>query len=536
MARGSGGAAGGHVRAGPGVRARGRPRRTRRRPGRYDAAPHRPPDGPRPGPDRARRAPDRRGGRAGHTRGGGHRALPDALPPGARGRLRAAAADSPRDREPGLGGCAHRAGDPAAGPGLRDPDRAVHAGTRGPPVAGPGPPVRPLRRRRARAPHAGRPPPRRRAGTSDPRGHRPLSPGQPRRPPARLRLVGRARARCHPLRRAGRRGHRTQARRRRPRAADGAHRAAARSRGLLAAAPGRGRVPRRGRGHRHVRGGARPDHRSARPPRTPRPSGGSGADPAVRADGVLARSGHSCRARAGRHRACSRAHRPDRSVRLRQEHRARRRRRRAARELGPDHRGRQRPGVARPGELAGAGGLPAAAPLAARRHGRGQRLRGQARRLGRGRPRRPGRVRPGVGLPGHGPRRGRCGSLGRPARPARDGTCCRVRPALRRARRADGAPRRRHRAGAAPRGAAARRRPVRDRGGAQPGARGGRRPGRAPARAAGDRRSRTCRRRGSAAEPRPPPCRTCHPHRRVRASGSPGRRPSPCWLRPPAWP
>ena len=70
----------------------------------------------------------------------------------------------------------------------------------------------------------------------------------------RLRVLGRARARRHVVGRAGRRDRRRPARARRPRPADRARRAAAGAGGLLAAAPRRRGVPRRGGGRRDLRG------------------------------------------------------------------------------------------------------------------------------------------------------------------------------------------------------------------------------------------------------------------------------------------
>ena len=71
---------------------------------------------------------------------------------------------------------------------------------------------------------------------------------------ARLRVLGRARARGHAVGRAGRRHRRAAAGSGRPRPAHRAGRAAARPGGLLAAAPGRRRVPRRRRGRGDLRG------------------------------------------------------------------------------------------------------------------------------------------------------------------------------------------------------------------------------------------------------------------------------------------
>ena len=76
----------------------------------------------------------------------------------------------------------------------------------------------------------------------------------PAHPADRVRLVAGARAGRHAVGRAGRGDRRRPAGRRLARAAHRARRPAARARGLLAAAPGRGRVPRCRRGRRHLRG------------------------------------------------------------------------------------------------------------------------------------------------------------------------------------------------------------------------------------------------------------------------------------------
>ena len=144
--------------------------------------------------------------------------------------------------------------------GLATRDRAQAA------VARAGVALGALPRRDARPADAGGVPPGRGPVGHDPRDHRPLPAAHPADAADRVRLLGRARAGGDAVGRAGRGHRRHPARARRPGPRDRAGRAAARPRGLLAAAPRRRGVPRRRRGRRDLRGRERPGRRRRRDP------------------------------------------------------------------------------------------------------------------------------------------------------------------------------------------------------------------------------------------------------------------------------
>ena len=260
-----------HARAGAGRRAgrsgrgrcserpRGGPSRDR---GRHVTAP--------PADDRRRRARPprlhRSGLGAGHPRGLGCRALPHPVPSGAGAGHPAAAAHRRRHRHPGPAQRGHRAVHAAAGAGVRCPGRPGHPRPGPRAVAGDVLAVRPLPRRRPRPADAGGAPPGARAVLADRSDHEPL-PGRLTADPAdRVRLVAGARARGHAVGGPGRGDRRRPPGRWVARAPHRARRPAARPRGVLAAAAGRGRVPRCRRGRGHLRGrprrarGARQGH------------------------------------------------------------------------------------------------------------------------------------------------------------------------------------------------------------------------------------------------------------------------------------
>ena len=183
------------------------------------------------------------------------RAVPHPLPPGAGPGLRAARR-SPSSRSPprtSLSAVIVLATLPA-GAGLRRPRRSRHPRPRRAAVAGDVLAVGALPRRDAGAADAGGLPPGRGPDRQHPRGHRPLPPGQPRRrcgiafaSSAVLELV----ATLSVALVAVTVGVRLAARP--PRPAHRPGRPAPRARGLLAAAPGRRRVPRGGRGRGDLR-------------------------------------------------------------------------------------------------------------------------------------------------------------------------------------------------------------------------------------------------------------------------------------------
>ena len=345
---GAGRGAGGRGRWSVARRRRGGPGRGR---GRHVTAP--------PADDRRRRArrPDRRppgavvGARHPRCRGG--RALPHPLPAGAGAGHRAAAARpwssiATQDLLSAVIVLLTLPLVPVFGAlvGLATRDRAREQWREMSSLSGP------LPRRRARAAHAGGAPPGARAVR---RGSRAITDRYRRRlaadPADRLRVLAGPRARGHAVGRPGRGHRRRPAGRWLARAAHRAGRPAAGARGLLAAAPGRGRVPRCRRGRGDLRGRPRP----LAEPATSRTVARTALRPSVRRS-----SSRTCRSPtpAGATRAVARldAVIPAAGltvvtgpVRVRQVHPARRPGRAAAALGGIDHRGRRSRSAAPPG-------------------------------------------------------------------------------------------------------------------------------------------------------------------------------------------
>ncbi len=239
-------------------RRRGRSPLGRARGQRRTPAPRRAPAGA----GRARRGPGPALA-AGDPGGQRHRALPDPLPAGPGAGSRAAAPHRRSDRHAGRPQRGHRGGHAAAGAGLRHPRGVGDPGPRRCPVARAVVAVGALPRRGARPADAGRVPTCAGTVVDDPPDHRRLPAPEHGDPARRLRQLGRPRAGRHAVGRPGRGDRGAPARRRRPRPAHRAGGAAPRARGLLAAATGGRRVPRRRRG----RGGLRAAQRGPRRPR-----------------------------------------------------------------------------------------------------------------------------------------------------------------------------------------------------------------------------------------------------------------------------
>ncbi len=227
-----------HRAGGPSRERRGQVRTARPAPGAGHAA----------GSRMAERTAHRFAGRPGDAGDRRARRLLRALSPAARSRGRRTRRGARADRHRGLGlGGDHR-GHPAAHPALHDPDRLGHPVPDGPPVAAAVPALRALpgRRRRAADPQglrAGQG-----AGRLDPCDHLRLPPGHPAYPADRLPLLVRPGAAGHPVGGPGRRDDRHAAGPRRTRPVHRPGRPDPGPGGVSADPPGRGAVPRGGRG------------------------------------------------------------------------------------------------------------------------------------------------------------------------------------------------------------------------------------------------------------------------------------------------